>query len=424
VHIIGQSGINASVLTMEPNHATGGAIRLDDYRWLVSDEARVWISQAADSAATPLRAAAGLREHLSPTRVHLVLQQMELRQRALRSGKFPAADRMFFVPKLLQQATSYNVASYKASRFAGPGRVADLCCGIGGDLLALAERCSVLGVDRDPVAALLADANCLALARTRAEVARGDASEFPVGDFAAWHIDPDRRSAGRRTTRPEFYEPGLDCIEHLLSQMGTAAIKLAPAAEVPEPWARTAELEWIGEDRECKQQVAWFGQLARHPGSRAATILDAAGPQPATVVGQPDDGAVLRAEAVGGYVYEPHAAVLAARLVHVLAQRHRLKSISPDCGYLTGDAPIVEPAVAAFQVAEVLPLDVKRVRAVLRRLGVGRLDIKKRGIDVEPQRLRPQLHVPGNRHGTLLLTRFRGRSVAIVAKTVDSGDSG
>ncbi len=66
---------------------------------------------------------------------------------------------MFFATRPLEQATDEVVAAYKAGRFP-PGRLmVDFCCGIGGDLLALASRGPVLGVDRDPVLALLAGAN-------------------------------------------------------------------------------------------------------------------------------------------------------------------------------------------------------------------------------------------------------------------------
>jgi len=403
---------------MAHNPTSNDPVRLDDYRWLVSEQARPWLDGAPDIVASPLRLAKHFRQHLSPGKAHLLLQQLELRERAWKSGKFPDARRMFFTPRLLEQATSHTVARHKAQRFADDGQVADLCCGIGGDLLAIAERCEVKGVDRDCVATTLAAANLRVLGRTRAETATADVSAFPVHEFTAWHIDPDRRASGRRTTRLEFYEPNLECIQRLLSRAGAAAIKLAPAADVPPAWAGQAELEWIGEDRECKQQVAWFGELAQHPGQRAATILRDASTPPATIVGRPNDDAVPRATSVGGYVYEPHATVLAAGLVHVLAERHDLQSISPDLGYLTCDTRIVDPTVAAFEVGEVLPLDTKRVKAALRRSRAGRLEVKKRGIDVQPQQLRRQLRVPGDQERTVLLTRFRGKSMAILARRV------
>ena len=45
----------------------------------------------------------------------------------------------FFTPVGWEQATDELIAAYKASRFPADGPVADLCCGIGGDLLVLAR---------------------------------------------------------------------------------------------------------------------------------------------------------------------------------------------------------------------------------------------------------------------------------------------
>ena len=61
-------------------------------------------------------AIAGLRKELSAERVHLVLQQAALRHRA--RDKFAAAERMFFTPLGLEQATDEVIAQHKAQRFA------------------------------------------------------------------------------------------------------------------------------------------------------------------------------------------------------------------------------------------------------------------------------------------------------------------
>ena len=55
---------------------------------------------------------------------------------------------MWFEPIGLEQATAEPVARHKARRFAGE-LVVDLCCGIGGDALALAEHSRVLAVDAE-----------------------------------------------------------------------------------------------------------------------------------------------------------------------------------------------------------------------------------------------------------------------------------
>jgi hypothetical protein len=103
------------------------------------------------------------------------------------------------------------------------------------------------------VMALLAEAN-LRGTMSRAEVgASTGTSDVLAVDVApevlegadAWHIDPDRRPEGRRTTRVELHEPGPEMIDRLLERVAAGAVKLAPAAELPARWSDVAELEWI-----------------------------------------------------------------------------------------------------------------------------------------------------------------------------------
>jgi hypothetical protein len=423
---------------------------LDDYHWLVSEVAAPWLELAREEIAQSRGATAALvtrlRKELSADRAHLVIEQAELRERA--REKFLHAERMFFTRKGLEQATDGEVAAHKAARFPA-GRIADLCCGIGGDAMALAQRLTrsaseekltrrasegekptrraseaqqltrsvseeICAVDLDPITAVLAAANLNACGCTGATVAAHDAAAFPVVDCAAWHIDPDRRPAGRRTSRVELFTPPLAAIERLLTQNASAAIKLAPAAQAPSAWGEVAELEWLGSRGECRQQVAWFGSLARYPGQRSATIVDAHG-GPCTIVGQPAEPIPV-APQLGRYLFEPHAAVLAAKLEGTLCRNHALAALSPGIAYLTGDQLVDEPASDAFEVMDVLPLDQKRLKAYFRQRQIGRLEVKKRGVDIDPEKLRKSVIGEGEDAATLIISRVGETVQAIVAK--------
>lgn len=98
---------------------------------------------------TELGVGALLRREYSAELVTAALGQHELRRRA--QAKFTRAERMYFTRAGLEQATSEVIARHRATRFDGVLRMADLCCGIGGDLIALADRREVLAVDRDPL---------------------------------------------------------------------------------------------------------------------------------------------------------------------------------------------------------------------------------------------------------------------------------
>lgn len=398
------------------------ASELDDYRWLVGPQAAEWLHRLAEDSQPLVNQTSRLRRHFSPRRTHLLLQQVELRRRG--QTKFADAAHMFFTPRGLEQATDQQVADYKAQRFPRRGRVADLCCGIGGDLLGLAGRGPVLGVDRDPLTALLAEANVRARALPDFEaggvsVRLLDAVRMSVSDFAAWHLDPDRRPTGKRTTRVEFHEPGQTFIERLLATSGNAAIKLAPAAELPRGWSQEAELEWISRARRCRQLVAWFGALAHHHGRRRATILDGCISPGAsvlrTVVGDGAPGPTPVAP-VGRYLFDPDPAVLAADLVGTLAAEHGLAATGPRAAYLTGDHAIADPALGCFEVTDVVPLDLKRLKRLLRERRVGQLEIKKRGVPHKPEELRRRLHLRGDNAAVLLMAPIAGTPTAILAQ--------
>jgi hypothetical protein len=390
---------------------------VEDYRWLVSEEAEPWLGAAREEVERGGGASAGvvarLRKDLSVERVHLVVEQLELRARG--REKFARAEEMFFTRKGLEQATDEWLARYKAQRFEAGAPVFDLCCGIGGDLISLAERGPVTGADSDAVVGVLAAANLRAhgVAGCEEMILVADAAQVALGG-AVWHCDPDRRAQGRRATRGELFEPSLDTLGGLLVHSGDAAIKLAPATEAPAAWGDAAELEWLGSRGECRQQVAWFGGLARHPGGRTATVVNSAGIS-RTIRGD-FQSVPPSAIAMGRYVYEPQAAVLAAKLEGVLCHQHGLAPISAGIAYLTGDERIEDRALDGFEVCDVLPLDRKQLREYCRERQIGRLEIKKRRVEVEPERLRKEIVAEGDNEVTLLVAPVAGRVRVIVGR--------
>ncbi|MEO0531985.1 MAG: SAM-dependent methyltransferase, partial [Planctomycetota bacterium] len=187
----------------------------DPLLWLLGDEAASLLAEAAESPVDPA-SVSRLRKQLgdSPSaaaKVAAVLELTELRWRA--AVKFPYAARMFFTRKGYEQATDAVVARYKAERFAKLGRVVDACCGIGGDLIALADAANdCVGIDADPVIAAYAERNVRECGRSATvESYELAANNLPGCD--AWHVDPDRRPAGRRTTDPASHEPSLATLE-------------------------------------------------------------------------------------------------------------------------------------------------------------------------------------------------------------------
>ncbi len=400
---------------------------LADYQWLTSGEAAALADELTADSVSLHTAVGRLRDRLSPARTHLLLELIESRRRA--AAKFTAAGRMFFTPLGLEQATDEWLAAYKVTRFRAHGAFADLCCGIGGDLLAFAQLGPVIGVDLSPSMTHLAAANAQAVLPPEAvkdvSFHIGDVESFDLRNVAAWHIDPDRRPTGRRTTSLDWSSPNLASLERMLAAAPNAAIKLAPAADVPAEWAQRCELEWISRDRECRQQVAWHGTLAQSPGLRRATIVPTSasrvvprpGNIPRTLTGAPNERLII-APQIDRYVFDPDPAVMAARLKGALAAEHNLSAIAAGPTYLTGPKPITDAALACFEVLDVLPLRTRSVADYLHERYIGRLEIKTRGVETDPQKLRRDLKLRGDESATLLLTSIGRRQLAIVARRV------
>ena len=137
------------------------------------------------------------------------MAQQELRLAA--AAKFSRAAEMLFTRAGYEQASSEAIARYRAARLADAyrgaiGRVADLCCGIGGDLIALAGAGDVLAVDRDEAHASIALHNAAVYGLAdRVTAVVSDVRDVRLTGLAAVFIDPARRS-GRRP--PRLAPPG------------------------------------------------------------------------------------------------------------------------------------------------------------------------------------------------------------------------
>ena len=202
-----------------------------------------------------------------------------VRARRMLEGRIDAASTLMADPAGAEQASSTITARWKARRFARlSAPVADLCCGIGGDLLELSRDCPARGIDLDPLRAWMAEHN------TGCSVSCEDARTAALAANESFHLDPARRDAdGRRRHDWDALEPGPALIEALIESGRPGAVKLGPGIDWSRiPSAQRTETEVIGEDRRLVQAVLWTGSLAA-AGMRTATRL----PQEHTLTGVP-----------------------------------------------------------------------------------------------------------------------------------------
>ncbi|MEO3856837.1 class I SAM-dependent methyltransferase [Acrocarpospora sp. B8E8] len=360
----------------------------------------------------PMRAVGTLRREYGPALVGAALTQADLRRRA--AVKFGTdADVMYFTPHGLEQATRTEVAEHRAGRLVerwGVTSVGDACCGIGGDLIALVRAgCAVDAVDVDPVTVAVARANVEALG-LRASVRVEDASSLDPGAYGVLFADPARRSGNRRTFDPRAYSPTWPMLMDMAGRARGACLKVAPG--IPDEFIPLgAEAEWVSFRGEVKEAALWLGSEAGSPpiGSvRRATLL----PSGETMVAKGVEAAV---GAIGRYVYEPDGAAIRAHLIGEVGQLIEGRLIDPRIAYLTGDVAVASPWVAGYEVEEVMPFSLKRLRAALRERRVGVATIKKRGSAVDVERLRKDLRLSGENAIVVILTRIGERPIAVLA---------
>ncbi|MEU4652988.1 class I SAM-dependent methyltransferase [Streptomyces sp. NPDC023723] len=381
--------------------------------------------------AAELAVATRLRRSHPADLVSAALGQARLRQRA--AAKFGSEDagRMFFTPNGVEQSTRASVAAYRARRFTelGVTSVADLCCGIGGDAIALARAgIRVLAVDRDPATAAAARANARVLGLgDLIEVREADVQEVATDGYDAVFVDPARRggrsggaargasvrgggrATGGRIFDPEAYSPPLSwAVAAAGTAVRAAALKVAPG--IPhEAVPADAEAEFISDGGDVKEAVLWFGT---EPGAVRATLL----PGPRTLRSRQLPDPDVRVP--GRYLYEPDGAVVRAHLVAEVADQVGGGLLDATIAYVTADELRPTPYATAYEITDVLPFNVKKLKALLRERGVGVLTVKKRGSAVEPEELRRKVKPQGPNTATVLLTRVAGAPTMLIGHPV------
>ncbi len=203
----------------------------------------------------------------------------------------------------------------------------------------------------------------------------------------------------------------------MLGQLPHAGLKLAPAADIPDRWTTITERQWIGSGRECRQQVVWFGALAQHCGQHTAVVVHHRNRDSDCLVGRPAQSVDI-APTIDQYVLEPHATVLAAQLTGALAVKYNLQGLAPNVAYLTSRRPILDPLLSCFAVLDVFPLDLRHLKQALAYRNIGQLEVKKRGVRLDPHQVRQKLQGRGEQTATLLLTPHAQSVRAVLCRRV------
>lgn len=385
-------------------------------RWLVSAAAEPALALAGEQDdPSSLAAAQRVRRDFPPDQASAVLTQVELRRRA--GSKFGAmADHLFFTPAGLEQATRGSVADWRALRFraAGASSVVDVGCGLGADSLAfLAQGMAVTAIESDAVTAIFAAANLGPQAQViHADVTAGLGRSVltdALDSHAAVFVDPARRTGRGRTWRTSDFTPAWDYSLNLLHGR-TGCVKAAPGLPkelIPD----SVSVVWVSHRHDVVETSLWSG--VGEPGRRSALLL------PAVHELVLDGRAPAQIGPIERFVYEPDPAVIRAGGVDELAAQLGAHRLAEGIAYLSAAEWTPTVFATTFEVSQVLDYDEKVLRAWVKDNQIGILEIKTRGIDVDPAALRRRLHPKGRGSATLILSPTAKGSRAMVGTRLD-----
>lgn len=372
----------------------------DEITYLASPKGLALLEAVAEVPGDSIAKQMKLRQDYPADRVRAALTLADLRTRA--RSKFENADAMFFDRDGLEQASGDVIAAHRATRYASFDRVADLCCGVGGDSSALAASSELTSVDISPSRAAMTGANVRANGRNT-QVVCADVRHWRPS-YEALFIDPSRRESGRRVTNLGDYAPSVADLSWL-APTTAIGIKVAPGIS-HEALPAGCEAEFISVNGECREAVIWTGALKSHAEVRA-TLL----PGGKSLVRERVES--VGCGAVSNYIYEPDRAVIRAHLVEQVATEINAQKLDPDVAYLTSDRLCETPFARAFRVVEPMPFSMKRLQAYVNSHGIGILEIKKRRFPMTPDAVRQKLKLKGSGKMTLILTRVGGEATAV-----------
>ena len=353
------------------------------------------------------------KQGLDSELVRFAVEQAVLRKKAQK--KFgPAANQMLFTESGLEQATRSSVAAWHASllRSAGIDSVTDIGCGIGADSIAFAKAgIGVVAIENNQPAFLAASHNLSPYSTAKVILENAESAQIAT---AALYLDPARREqkrSGKNHLRldPKDFSPSLDFAFGLASKV-SALIKLSPGLP-HEMLPGDIEVNWVSEQGDLVEVLIRSGKLGK-PGVRKAIML---GDEIHSFEGVQAEAKVRE---LGSYIFEPDSSLIRSHLLADFAYQNQLGLMSSGIAYLTADDDVASPWLKRYLVKDVLPLKEKHIRDYCGTHQIGTLEIKKRGIDITPEELRPKLRLKGTGAATLVLTKVGSARQAIVCEPI------
>jgi SAM-dependent methyltransferase len=301
-----------------------------------------------------------------------------------------------------EQATAKDISEYKAKLWHSNAKILDLCCGMGGDSFWLPKGIAVSGVDIAPKRVLMFNENMERLGLPHRAILQ-NALEVSGGDFFC--IDPVRR---------EELSPSFKNILELSKKFNGGMIKLPPAFpenEIP----KESDIMYLGNENDCRECLMLNGIFGKE------TIRAVAISKNETFEWQCKKSELqnisLEVKKLGGFILEPYPVLVRSHLFLSEAKKYGFWQIDRTLAYVSCENLLQKHSgFTAYNVVEQSSLSTSNVKAMLKKHDIGKITLKKRGVEVVPETEIRRLAPKGEKEGVLFYTRILGEKRAILAE--------
>lgn len=359
--------------------------------------------------------ALALRRASDGVDVKWCLQQIEGWQKAV--DKLPAwakTEGLWYPPSLsMEQCSSELAASYKrtiAERLlpeTSRTAFADLTGGYGIDFSYLAPLFSKSDyIERSSELCRIAEHNFSALGLRGTDVVCSDSIGFLHAGPKAYdlvYLDPARRdSAGRKTVAMEDCTPDVCTLQGVLLAAGKYVItKLSPMLDISAAMAKlrsVCEVHVVCVKGECKELL--FVQKSGYEGMPMYHVANLTGTEKHIIYSCTHEEKLAARlvcpenrgdDAVGGFLYEPHAGILKSGLQDTLCQRYGVAKLHPMSNLFTSTVLVDGFPGRVFVVTGYCGFAKKELRAMLGDVVCANITV--RNFPATVAELRKKLHL-------------------------------
>lgn len=324
-------------------------------------------------------------------------------------------DKILACDKLaLEQSTAADIGRYKAELFKGADSIDDLCCGMGGDSFFLPSPVRVKGVDLSEKRVEMYRFNTRTLGTPREAVIADVRTLDSRSDF--FTIDPARRQTDGDNQRDfSALTPSLSEIVEMAKKYKGGMAKLPPGYPADE-FPDGTEILYLGAKNDCRECLLLFGKLAASPDSVRAISIDFSGCHEWRA--RRASLSELPVAPLSAFLAEPIPVLVRSHLFSEVARQSDPTAhlISTGIAYVSSESPLPQAAFRNYRVLGSTPLSTGKVKKLLKEFDIGKITLKKRGVEIHPDAEIKRLAAKGSRKGILFYTRIFGEKTAILAE--------